>query len=163
MHGSLHMSRPWKTDLDGRRGIDFEEVHARDGEAPVLAHLAHLVRHQLLDFLTRGQSVVQTHVTDDAAQRGLHKTLHSLDNIEGLGMEGKECGYLVGNTDGIGDLNEHHGMDRDFHIISRDNRLQREVKDGLAQIHNIGVLLVVLHFAGRARLLSNQNRKGIQT
>ena len=71
--------------------------------------------------------------------------------------------FADSNGDGIGDLNEHHGMDRDFHIITRDNRLQREVKDGLAQIHNIGVLLVVLHFAGRARLLRNQSRKGIQT
>ena len=121
--------------LDGVGGVNLQKIDARDRETPILTRLAHLVRHQLLDLLARRQRIVQTHVTNHATERRLNQTLHSLDNIVGLEVIPFTQSHLVSNAHRIGDLDHHHRMDDDFHVITRDDRLKRKIEDRLTQIH----------------------------
>lgn len=71
--------------------------------------------------------------------------------------------HFVGDTHGIRDLDQHHGMHRDLHIVTSDDRLHGEVEDGLTQIHDVGEALVVLHLGRRAGTLRNHETQRVVT
>ena len=108
-----------------RRRLDALQLDAHDLDAPLLGGLVEDIAQLRVDGLAAGERLVQGQLADDVTQVGLRE----------LGGSQVEVGDVVDELHGVGCAIVDDGVDRDGHIVLRDDRLRREIRDGLLQRH----------------------------
>src|SRR5262249_25905927 len=110
--------------------VDVLNSHSGNLESPSLDVFFDMVLDRLGDLLPLGQELIERHLADDIAQRGLrvlsdHVTI-VLDHDDRFG--------------GVIDPKEEHTVDRDRYVISSDDLLLRNIYGQHAGINHLDLI-----------------------
>ena len=146
--------------LNGGSGVDFENMEARDFHTPSETLSGDLAEQGAGELAAAGESIVQTHAADEAAEGRLDEAFHGLRQVVDF----------IDALEGIHNAEGHGGTHAHRHVVAGEERVGREVEQFFVQtnlFHVEGVLLrnlsvIILHDAN-ASVLPTQGTDGVHT
>ncbi|MDZ7826091.1 MAG: hypothetical protein U5R48_08900 [Gammaproteobacteria bacterium] len=110
--------------LDFLGHADVLDLDAGQFDAPLRGRLLHLRLDGVVDLAAGLEQLVQLHLADHRAQRGLGEDLHRLTHV----------GHLVDGAARVDDLVVQRAVDVHRHVVGGHDRLTGKVHHGLAAI-----------------------------